>query len=168
MAIGNGQAIKAIVGGSTSSGRKGVFRAVVVDASLGVAKRSGRPYIALEFHGKGDTENPSVNGKKLIVGKFYTAMEGDDEEKVKTMNGMLKSRLYRGFGLPWPKDGKQVDPRIFLKKEVYIAIGPGNPNEQGDSFPEVKAIAQKKEQLPESVLRELTKKDSKSESAAED
>jgi hypothetical protein len=163
MAIGNGQAVKAIVGGSTSSGRKGVFRAVVTDAGLDTAKKSGRPYIALEFTGKGDTENPSANGKKLITGKFYTAMESDDADKVKTMNGMLKSRLYRGFGVPWPKDGKQVDPRIFLKKEVFVVIGPGNPNEQGDSYPEVKAIALKKDQLPKSALEALNKKDEPAE-----
>lgn len=162
MAIGNGQAVKAVVGGATSSGPKpGIYRVVVAEASLDTAKKTGRPFIALEFHGKGDKDHPTVEGKKVIVGKFYTAMEGDDSEKVKTMNGMLKSRLYRGFALPWPKEGKQVDPRIFLKKECFIVLKPGKPNEQGDTYAEVAAIALKKEQLPKSVL------EAKDEAAAE-
>jgi hypothetical protein len=149
MAIGAPQAIKMRVGGKTSNGPSdGVYRVVVADASVGVAKRTGRPYIALEFHGKGDQEHPSINGKKLITAKFYGASETDDPEKAQKMNGMLKNRLYRGFGLPWPKEPKDLDPRIFLKKEVYILLGQGKPNEQGETYPEVKAIALKKDQLP--------------------
>lgn len=153
MAIGNPQAMKMKVGGAVSNGPKdGIYRAVVADVSVDVAKKSGRPYIALEFHGSKDPEHPSLNGKKILTGKFYGASDSDDPEKVKQMNGMLKSRLFRGFGIPWPKEFKEFDPRVFLKKEVYIVVGKGKPNEQGESYAEVKAIALKKDQLPKSVL----------------
>lgn len=158
MAIGNPQALKLKVGGAVSNGPKdGIYRAIVADVSVDVAKKSGRPYIALEFHGCKDADHPSMNGKKILTAKFYAASEQDDAEKVKQMNGMLKSRLFRGFGVPWPKEFKEFDPRVFLKKEVYIVVGKGKPNEQGESFAEVKAIALKKDQLPKSALESAEK-----------
>lgn len=161
MAIGNPGAMQKVkIGGATSSGPKdGVYRAVVADVGLDVARKSGRPYIALEFHGKGDTEHPSQNGKKILTAKFYCASESDDADKVKQMNGMLKSRLFRGFGIPWPKEFKDFDPRVFLKKEVFIVVGKGKPNEQGDSYAEVKAIALKKDQLPKTAVESSAKGD---------
>lgn len=156
MAIGAPQSTKMKVGGAVSNGPKdGVYRAIVVDVGVGESTgKSKRPYVQLEFHGKGDSDNPNYNGKRILTAKFYGAAPSDDKEKAAQMNGMLKNRLYRGFDIPWPKEGKDLDPRIFLKKEVFILLGKGKANESGDQYAEVKAIALKRDKLPRAAKKE--------------
>jgi len=160
MAIGQPDAMNFVWGGATSSGgpATGIYRVVVAEAGLGQSKgdeakgKPPRPYVELEFHGKNDDEHPSFNGKKLIKQRFYSPLPSDDKEKQKMMAGMLKRSLSDGLGVKWMTEQKTLDPRIFIKKEAYIAIGPGKPNDTGETRQEVQAIALKREKLPKKFL----------------
>lgn len=164
MAIGQPEAMQFMVGGPTSSGgpATGIYRVLVADATIGQSKgqqdddgnytKPPRPYVELEFHGKGDDAHPSFNGKKVIKQRFYSPLPSDDKEKQKMMAGMVKRALYDGLGLKWNNEQKALDPRIFTKKECFIAIGPGKPSETGESRQEVQAISLKREKLPKKFL----------------
>lgn len=172
MAIGQPEAMQFMWGGATSSGgpSTGIYRVVVAEASLGMSKgqkdaegnyiKPPRPFIELEFHGKGDDSHPAQNGKKVIKQRFYSPLPSDDKEKAKMMAGMLKRSLSDGLGVKWNPESKALDPRVFIKKEAFIAIGPGKASDEGESRQEVQAIALKKEKLPKKFLDGIeTKKD---------
>lgn len=152
-------------GGATSAGgaATGVYRVVVTEAALGMSKgaqdadgnytKAPRPFVELEFFGKGDPDHPGKEGKKVTKSKFYGPSAADDAEKKKLMAGMLKRSLGDGFGIKWGTDGKPLDPRIFVKKEVFIAIGPGKANDDtGESRQEVLAIAPSRDKLPKKFI----------------
>lgn len=160
MAIGAPEAMQFVYGGETSSGGPvtGVYRVVVAEASLGQSKgdvdagRPPRPFVELEFHGKGDKDHPAKEGKKVIKQRFYSPLPSDDKEKQKMMAGMLKRGLFDGLGVKWSTEQKSLDPRIFVKKECFIAIGPGKASDTGESRQEVQAIALKRESLPKKFI----------------
>lgn len=174
MAIGQPEAMNFIWGGATSSGgpATGIYRVVVAEASLGMSKgdeskgKPQRPFVELEFHGKGDSEHPAQNGKKVIKQRFYSPLPSDDKEKQKMMAGMLKRSLSDGLGVKWSPESKSLDPRIFVKKECFIAIGPGKPSDTGETRQEVQAIALQKEKLPKKFLDGTSKKEEGEESDA--
>lgn len=175
MAIGQPDAMNFIWGGATSSGgpSTGIYRVVVAEASLGMSKgnpeqgKPPRPFIELEFHGKGDEDHPSHNGKKVIKQRFYSPLPSDDKEKQKMMAGMLKRSLSDGLGVKWSPDAKALDPRIFVKKEAFIAIGPGKASDTGETRQEVQAIALKREKLPKKFVSGEVKAEEKSEDTEE-
>ncbi len=163
-------------GGATSNGgaATGVYGAVVTEAALGMSKglvekndkgeevivKHPRPYIELEFAGKNDPDHPAKNGKKITKQKFYGPTASDDADKKKLMAGMLKRSLGDGFGIKWATDGKPLDPRIFIKKECFLAIGPGKENEETkETRQEILAIAPTKKQLPKKFLDKATTED---------
>lgn len=131
------------VGGATSSGpAPGIYRVKVVDASTGASSQKGTPFLALEFHVHKDPEHAAKEGKKLITQRFYFPGDDADAEKVKSMRGMLKRNLYGGFGLPWPKEEKALDTRVFVGKEVFVSLGfPSKVEEGEDARVEVRRIA---------------------------
>lgn len=137
------------VGGATSSGpAPGIYRVKVVDASDGKSSQKGTPYLALEFHGCKDADHPAKEGKKVITQRFYFPGEDADAEKKKSMLGMLKRNLYGGFNLPWPKEEKTLDARIFVGKECFIKLDfPSKVEEGEDARVEVRRISLKREDL---------------------
>jgi len=150
-----------MVGGAVSTGgaKPGVYRVIVTEAAIGMSKgnealgKPPRPFVELEFFGKGDAEHPTKEGKKVTKQKFYGACGSDDADKRKMMNGMLKRSVYDGLGLKWPTDNKPLDARIFVKKECFIAIGLSKADtETGDQRPEVQAIAVERAKLPKKFL----------------
>ena len=164
-----------MVGGAVNSGGPpaGIYRIIVADASTGMSKgdeakgKAPRHYIELEFHGKGDPDHPAKDGKKVTKQKFYGTASNDDAEKRKDMLGMLKNRLYVPFNVKWPAAGAAVDARIFVKKEAFIVIAPGKPNEEGETRNEVQAIAVKREKLPKKFLAPDAFKSAPAEDAEE-
>lgn len=161
MAIANtGKAdVEIIAGGKTSSGTpKGVYHVVVtetgVDQSEGDPKatppKPPRGCIVLTLNvTKKDKLNVSKQGKKLLQDRTYFGAKGDDEDKFAMMQGMAKNKLYAGFDLPWPKDGKKVDPRIFQNKEAFIWVAAGSkPDDKGEFRTQVQAIATTEDKLP--------------------
>ena len=164
-----------MVGGAVSTGgaKPGIYRCIVTDAATGMSKgdeekgRPPRPFVELEFAGKGDPEHPTKEGKKVTKQKFYGASGSDDPDKKKMMNGMLKRSVYDGLGLKWPTEGKALDPRIFVKKECFIAIGLSKADaETGDQRPEVQAIAIERAKLPKKFLEAQPKAEADGEEAA--
>ncbi len=161
MAIQNtGKAeVEIIAGGKTSSGTpKGVYHIVVTesgtDQSAGDANatppKPQRGCIVLTLAvTKKDKLNVSKQGKKLMQDRTYFGAKEDDEDKFAMMQGMVKKKLYAGFNLPWPKDGKKVDPRIFQNKEAFIWVDKGSkPDENGDFRTQVQAVAVTEDKLP--------------------
>jgi hypothetical protein len=144
----SGAPVALIVGGAVSNGpAHGVYRVKVTDASV-IESKNGRPGLKLELTVDGDTVHKAKNGKKLISAKFYGAAQTDEEEKGKQMNGMLKRGPFKGFGVKWPEAGKELEPRVFVSKTAFVALGAGKNADGSESeYPEVKAIAQEREDL---------------------
>ena len=98
---------------------------------------------------------------------MYFPHPSDDKDKVETMLGMLKRKLYDGFGLPWPKDSKKFDPRIFQNKEVFVWLAKGKPNEEtGEARVEVQNYALTADKLPKAA-KEWVKNAAKGDGEAE-
>lgn len=157
-----------MVGGATSQGpAAGIYRCKITDAGVTESSKTGRKALKLTFFVDGDKDHPSKNGKKLVSKSFWGASKEDDAEKVKMMNGMLKRQLYVPLEIPWPKEGKAADPRIFSNKICYVVISPEKNKESGDIENTVTAIALKREKLPKSALDGslFKKKDEKSAKA---
>ena len=65
------------------------------------------------------------------------------------MNGMVKQKLFDGFGIPWNKDKKKLDPRVLLNKEAFAFLDKGKPNpETGERRTEVQNFAPSADKLP--------------------
>lgn len=158
MAIQNtGEAdVDFVAGGATSSGVKtGVYHVKVTEVGKGVSKgdekqgKPKRPFIELTLAVTAkDKIHTSKAGKKLTKTRVYSAHPSDDEEKVQTMMSMVKQKLFDGFGIPWNKDKKKVDPRILQNKEAFVWIDFGKPNEDGESRTDVQNIAPTADKLP--------------------
>lgn len=138
-----------LVGGAVSNGPAlGDYHIIVSDAQLGESKTSGRGQLVLELTVKDDPNNPSKEGKKLT--KMFQSLpaEGDDPEKVKQMQGMLKRLVYDGFGVKWPAEPKPIDPRIFVGKPAWIRLDNRKNNQTGEERSQVVAVAQAQDKLP--------------------
>lgn len=132
-----------MVGGATASGpAAGIYRIKVTDATTGESSQKKTPYMALELTVHKDPNNVAREGKKLVTQKYWFAKDDADEDKKKTMKGMLKRGPYAGFNIPWPKENKPFDPRVFLGKEAFVLLGPQKQqNPDDDVYMEVKAIS---------------------------
>lgn len=147
MAIGSPVVMK--VGGAVSTGpQAGIYHVQVTEATLGTSKQKGTPYIELTFSVKDDPDHASREGKKLMNQRFYGPGEHHDEATALTMQGMLKRGIFRGFNVPWPKEGVNLDARKFVGKTAWVLVAqekkPQDPNEPRM---EVQRIAQEKSAL---------------------
>ena len=133
-----------LIGGAVSTGpAKGDYHIIVSDASLGTSSTS-RPNLQLELTVKDDPNHTAKEGKKLTRMFQSLPQDGDDEEKVKTMQGMLKRLVYDGFGVKWPAEPKPIDPRIFLGKTAFVRLD----QKPGDDRTNVVAVAHALDKLP--------------------
>jgi hypothetical protein len=161
MAIPNtgGADVEIVVGGKFSTGPgKGVYHIKVGDVGKDLSKgdeakgKAKRPFLSLSLVVTNkDKLHTSKHGKKLTTDRTYFAAPGDDAEKVETMMGMAKQKLYDGFGLTWPKDSKKIDIRLFAGKEAYVWLDHGKPDENGQTRVEVKAYAVEVDKLPKAA-----------------
>lgn len=138
------------VGGATSSGpAPGIYHVKVTDVTVGASSQKGTPYVGLELTVFKDPDHAAKEGKKLTVARFYFPHPDEtDADKVKQTKGMLKRNLYGGFDIPWPKEEKAVDTRLFSGKEAWVLMGYPSKTEEGeDARCEVRRIAQKREDL---------------------
>jgi hypothetical protein len=143
------------VGGAYSTGpAEGVYHIQVTetgkDESKGENGKPKRPLVTLTLTITAkDKVNASKKGKKLMTDRTYFPCGADDKDKVKTMLGMLKRKLYDGFGIAWPKESKKFDPRIFANKEAFVYLAKGKPNpDTGEQRVEVQAYALTPDKLP--------------------
>lgn len=135
------------VGGKVGANgpKKGVYHVKVADANIKFSKQPGeRPGFELTFNGFKDPEHPDKEGKKLLTQTFWGECDIDDAEKKGTMRRMLRDRLFKPFNVEWPKEGKTVEARIFVGKDIYVLI---DSNKEGDRN-EIAAMAKKPEDLP--------------------
>lgn len=164
MAINNtGEAdIDLIAGGKTSSGPKeGVYLVKVSEVAKGVSNgdeksnppRPKRAYLELTLVvSPKDKVNASKVGKKLCKTRVYFPHPSDDEDKFELMNGMVKAKLFDGFGIPWKKEKAKIDPRIVQNKEVYAFIKKGKPDkETGERRSDVQNFALTADKLPKTA-----------------
>ena len=135
------------IGGAVSTGPEpGDYSVLITDAAVG-ASSTGRPNLQLEFTVKDDPNHVAKNGKKLTK-MFQSLPQGsDDEEKVKTMQGMLKRLVYDGLGVKWPTEPKPLDPRQFAGKKCWVRLAK-KKQEGRDERTEVVAIALTQDKLP--------------------
>ena len=160
MAIENtgGADVELIAGGKTSSGvKRGVYHIVVAEVGKGLSEgdakakppKPKRPFIALTLNvTKKDKLNVSKHGKKLLTDKTYFACKEDDREKQEMMSGMVKRKLYDGFGITWSKDAKKVDERVFANKEAYVWVDFGKADDSGEARTQVQAVSADITKLP--------------------
>lgn len=138
-----------LVGGEVYNGPElGDYHVVVSDASMGETNDKKRKQLILEFTVKGDSGHQSMEDKKLT--KMWQSFPNaeDDERKKKTMLGILKRQVYEGFGLPWPKEPKALDPRIFVGKTAWVRFGEKFDKKNNKMRQNITHIVQKLEQLP--------------------
>lgn len=137
-----------LVGGEVYNGPElGDYHIVVSDASMGETNKKDRKQLILEFTVKDDTNHTSMEGKKLTKMWQSFPNAADDDRKRKTMLGILKRQVYEGFGLPWPKEPKALDPRIFVGKTAWVRFGE-RKDKEGKLRQSITHIVQKLEQLP--------------------
>ena len=149
MAI-NGAPAALLVGGAVASGpAAGIYHIKVADAATGESNNDNKtPYLELQFEVHEDPDNAAKEGKKLVKQRYYLGGEKHDEEKKKVMLGMMKRGPYAGFNIPWPKEAKKLDARIFVGKTAWVLLGAKKKqNETDDDYMEVKRIAQDKAKL---------------------
>mgnify|MGYP003420347621 CR=1 FL=1 len=135
------------VGGKVGANgpKRGIYHVKVADANIKYSKQPGeRPGFELTFNGFKDSEHPDKEGKKLLTQTFWGECDIDDNDKKETMRRMLRDRLFKPFGVEWPKEGKSVEARIFQGKDIYVLI---DANKDGDRN-EIAAMAKKPEDLP--------------------
>lgn len=147
MAIGSPAVMK--VGGAVSTGpAAGIYHVQVTESSIGTSSQKGTPYIELTFTVKDDPDHESREGKKLLTQRFYGPGEHHDADTAKTMMGMLKRGIFKGFGVAWPKDESNLDARKFVGKTAWVLVAaerkPRDPNEPRM---EVSRISQEKDAL---------------------
>lgn len=136
-----------LVGGKVGAQgpKKGIYHVKVADAGLKLSKQPGeRPGFELVFNGFKDSEHPDKEGKKLLSQTFWGVSENDDAEKKGLMLRMLRDRLFKPFNVEWPKEGKNVEPRIFVGKDIYVLI---DANKDGDRN-EIVAMSKDPAKLP--------------------
>lgn len=147
MAI-NGAPDAVLVGGEVYNGPElGDYHVIVSDAQMGETNNKERKQLILEFTVKDDPNHTSMEGKKLTKMWQSFPNEKDDDRKKKTMLGILKRQVYEGFGLPWPKEPKALDPRIFAGKTAWVRFGE-RTDKEGKKRQNITHIVQKLEQLP--------------------
>lgn len=140
----------AFAGGPVSTGpAPGDYHVVIQDAQNGVSG-SGRPSLNFDLVVKDDPNHPAKNGKKLtkMFNSLGSAEHGDDEDKLKMMAGILKRQVYDGFSVPWPKERKPIDPRIFIGKEAWVRLATQKNPKTGEDRSQVVAVAQTLDKLP--------------------
>ena len=96
---------------------------------------------------KNDPNNPGKEGKKLTKVFQSLPMEGDEEDKILTMRGMVKRFLYDGFGIKWPEKETALDPRDWVGRAAWVQIG-DQKGADGQPRAGVTHIAQTAEALP--------------------
>lgn len=135
-------------GGEFSNGpAKGQYHVIVSDAQIGAAKSSGRPNITLDIFVKNDPGHPNKEGKRLQKLFQSLPMESDDADKRKSMRGMVKRLCYDGFGVEYPTEEKDLDPRVWIGKTAWVLVG-DQKDQSGQLRTGIVAVAQKQEQLP--------------------
>ena len=136
------------VGGAVSNGAEpGDYHVIISDAALGTSK-TGRPNLQLELTVKDDPNHVAKEGKKLTKMFQSLAQASDDEDKVKTMNGMLKRMVFDGLGVKWPTEPKPLDPRVFAGKKAWVRLDRKKNEQTGEDRSEVIAIALTADKLP--------------------
>ena len=139
----------------SSGGPEGVYHVIVTDASCAPSS-TGRPLVKLDLAVNDDPDHQALNGKKLLTQRQSLDSSEDDPDKAKKMRGMVKRMLYDAYGKKYPTEAKPFDPRIFVGAQAWVLVGPGKPNDAGDTFPEVKAASQVKEKLPKAKSTDAT------------
>jgi len=138
----------AFVGGEVYNGPGlGDYHVVVSDAQLGETNKKDRKQLILELTVKGDPNHASMEGKKLTKMWQSFPNKDDDDQKRKQMLGIIKRQVYEGFGLPWPKESKALDPRIFVGKEAWVRFGE-RKDKEGKMRQNITHVVQKAENLP--------------------
>lgn len=139
-----GAPVEVLMGGSYTSGTaEGDYHVIVSDAQLGLAK-TGRPQLIAQLTVKNDPAHPAREGKPLTRMFQSLPQPGDPEDKRDSMKGMVKRLWYDGFGVPWPKEDKKLDARLFINKEAYVRLA----KKEGKAFPDVVAVATTLDGLP--------------------
>lgn len=132
-----------MIGGKTASGgaKKGIYRVKVKEANAGVSKEKGTPFLDLVFIGCKDTENPQKEGKKVHSQRVYFPHPDKSPEDQQVIKGRIKRMWFTPLGITWPEDEKQLDTRLFLNKECFIALDyESSPQEGYDARIEVKSV----------------------------
>jgi hypothetical protein len=102
----------------------------------------------LELYGFDDQDNPSKDGKKVITHRQSFPADKDDEETANMMKVFFQRNLFDGFGIPWPKEEKDIDARKWAGRDVWVNIGDSKQaKNDGGFWPEVKKFAPTKEEL---------------------
>lgn len=146
------------IGGAFSSGgpQKGAYHVKVSDAQVCEAKEvkeeEGRTQkrlgYALQFDVYDDPNHPAKNGKKLTKEQFWLPDAEDDDDKRKTMNGMLKRGPFDGLGVRWPEKEEEFDPRDFIGKTGYVLVDEQEDKRDNSMRTRVVAIRQDPSKLP--------------------
>lgn len=138
-----------LAGGETISGPDlDDYHVIVSDAQRGTSKDGKKAQLVLEFTVKDDKNHPAMEGKKLSKSwATWPAKDESDMDKKKTL-GRLRRMYYEGLGVPWPKEAKAVDPRIFVTKTAYVRIGTTENKKTGEKFTGVTHIVQDPKKLP--------------------
>lgn len=188
MAIQNtgGAEVELTYGGKTSSGpARGVYHIKVVEHEKGMSqgdpnavdKKTGkkkpkppRPFLGLALEvTKKDKFHPSKVGKKLLTDKTYFAVASDETDKREMMAGMVKRKLFDGFGIPWSKDAKKLTGQLFIDKEAYVWVDLGKDEGDGtERRTQIQAISQDITKLPKAALAWVEEAKANGASASEE
>src|SRR5574343_204928 len=155
MAIQNtgGAEVELTYGGKTSSGpARGVYHIKVVEHEKGMSQ--GDPNaVDKKTVKKKDKFHPSKVGKQLLTDKTYFAVASDETDKREMMAGMVKRKLFDGFGIPWSKDAKKLTGQLFIDKEAYVWVDLGKDEGDGtERRTQIQAISQDITKLPKAAL----------------
>lgn len=138
----------AFVGGEVYNGPElGDYHVIVSDSAMGETNKKDRKQLILELTVKDDPNHTAMEGKKLTKMWQSFPNAADDDRKRKTMLGIIKRQVYEGFGIPWPKDSKPLDPRIFTGKSAWVRFGE-RKDKEGKIRQNITHVVQKQDQLP--------------------
>lgn len=166
MAIGNPVVMK--VGGAVSSGPEaGIYHVEITDAALGTSSKKGTPYVELQFTVRDDPDHEAKEGKNLLKQRFYGPGADADEAKAQTMMGMLKRGIFKGFGVPWPKEGVNLDARKFVGKKAFVLVAKERkPQDPDDARMEVQRISTERARLESALVAAENTADATGEAVA--
>jgi hypothetical protein len=134
--------------------KEGIYRLKVTTGQLKTSEKTGRDGFEFEFAGFKDTNHPEKDGKKVLSQTFWGPHKDDDVEKAGTMKRMMRDRLFKPFGVEWPKDEKNIEAKMFVGKDIYALIG---PNSDGDRN-EILAMAKDPAKLPKPKVKKAETK----------
>ncbi len=142
-----------MIGGKTSGGgpKTDIYGVKVINVTTGESANAKTPYVELEFAGHKDKEHPERDGKTVIKQRFYGANPSKSAEDQSAALGRIKNQLFKPLGVSWPKEGKKLEPRLFLNKECFILIGQSKANGEFDPRAEVKRISAERAKLTKAL-----------------